>query len=64
MDTKMNQEVFYQCKICNYVIRPKKEDPKPAYCPNCALHNHKGQMVMVVESGDRRPGLKVKIFKK
>jgi rubredoxin len=63
MNTEMNPEIFYQCKICNYVLRPKKEDPKPAYCPNCALHNAKGEMVLVGESVNRRLDPKIKIYK-
>jgi len=47
MNRKMNRKFLYQCKICNYVLKPKDEDPKPAYCPNCALHSHKGEMVLI-----------------
>ena len=46
----MSQEVIYQCKICNYVLKPKDEDPAPAYCPNCALHSFKGEMVLICSS--------------
>ena len=41
---------MYQCKICNYVLKPKDEDPAPAYCPNCALHSFKGEMVLICSS--------------
>jgi rubrerythrin len=47
MKTKMRQAVLYQCNLCNYVLKPKEEDPAPSYCPNCALYNHKGKMVPV-----------------
>ncbi len=49
MNRKMNHEVLYQCRFCNYVLKPKEEDPKPSYCPNCAIHNHKGEMLPVDE---------------
>ena len=60
----MNQEVFYQCKICNYVLKPKEEDPKPAYCPNCALHNYKGEMVLIRSTGESVTGSQILNAKK
>lgn len=56
MNKKMNQEIFYQCKVCNYVLKPKEEDPAPSYCPNCALYNHKGEMVPVSGTKERDDG--------
>jgi rubrerythrin len=56
MKRKMSQEVLYQCNLCNYVMKPKKEDPKPSYCPNCAIHNHKGEMVPVTVTIERDDG--------
>lgn len=52
----MSREVMYQCKICNYVLKPREEDPKPAYCPNCALHSLKGEMVLIRSSADDDTG--------
>ena len=42
-------EVYYQCGTCQFVLKQKKTDFLPSYCPNCAIHHMKGIMIPVEE---------------
>lgn len=50
-NVKAEGEVVYQCNTCHFVLIRKGKDPPPSYCPNCAIHHLKGEMVRV---GDNR----------
>jgi len=37
-------EAIYQCDTCSFILRQKKGDPPPPYCPNCKMQHLKGRM--------------------
>ena len=49
------EEVYYQCKICNFVLKQKRTDP-PSYCPHCAVNHLKGEMVIMEEYSRKGEG--------
>jgi len=46
-------ELVYQCNTCNFVLTINGGDPRPSYCPICAINHLKGKMVIV---SDRTKG--------
>jgi hypothetical protein len=38
------------------MLKQKRTDPPPSYCPNCAIHNLKGMMALVEETKESRIG--------
>jgi predicted Zn-ribbon and HTH transcriptional regulator len=46
---KDQAEVYYQCNTCQFVLKQRRTDPSPSYCPNCAIHHMKGTMILVEE---------------
>jgi len=44
---KDSLEVYYQCGTCQFVLKQRRTDPLPSYCPNCAIHHMKGIMIPV-----------------
>jgi len=57
------KEKLYKCSTCNFVLKQRRGESPPSFCPNCALHNHKGEMVLVGESVSRRLDLKIETFR-
>jgi rubrerythrin len=51
MDKKReNEELMYECIICHFILKQKKGDAPPGYCPNCAINHQKGEMVVLAHA--------------
>lgn len=40
---------LYKCSTCNFVIKIRRGESPPSYCPNCAINQLKGVMVLIRE---------------
>lgn len=44
------KEKLYKCSTCNFVLKQRRGESPPSYCPNCAINHLKGEMVLVRET--------------
>ncbi len=49
-------EAVYQCGTCQYVLKQKRDDPPPSYCPRCAVNQLKGAMLLVFRETEHAGG--------
>lgn len=49
IDCNDEEDIVYQCDVCQYIIRQKIRDVPPSYCPNCALSQKRGRMEPVYQ---------------
>lgn len=51
MEKKEDHKILiYECIICHFILKQKKGDTPPSYCPNCAINHKKGEMVVLEHS--------------
>jgi rubrerythrin len=57
MDKKReNEELMYECIICHFILKQKRGDAPPGYCPNCAINHQKGEMVILAAAWNHLKG--------
>ncbi|MFH1122669.1 MAG: hypothetical protein V1758_03305, partial [Pseudomonadota bacterium] len=55
-EKKQPEDVLYQCNRCHFILKQKRTDPPPSYCPNCAINHLKGTMTPVGDRHESAPG--------
>ncbi len=39
--------IAYKCNKCSYIVYINENDLPPAFCPNCAINEPKGDMICI-----------------